>query len=58
MNQLETHDNVQYYIQTPNQKYGPYPSRAVAEAMVSTLALTEHASIVPIASSGKQVLFG
>lgn len=56
--QIESHDNIQYLIKTATQTFGPYPSKAVAEATIPTLHLTEAASIVPTTASGKQVLFG
>lgn len=56
--QIESHDTIQYFIKTATQTFGPYPTKAVAEATMPTLHLTEAAAIVPTTTGGKQVLFG
>ena len=58
MSQIENHDALQFVIKTANNQYGPFPSRAIAEAQMAMLALTEAATIVPYTSTGKVVLFG
>ena len=58
MMQIENHDELQFVIKTASKQYGPYPSRAIAEANMAMLALNEAATIVPYTSTGKVVLFG
>lgn len=48
---------IQVYIKTASQTYGPYPSKAVAEAIMPSLNLQESAQIISTVQ-GKEILFG
>lgn len=58
MSQIQPHDAIQYVIKTAHTQYGPYPTKALAEAALLNLQLIEAANILPYTSTGKAVLFG